>query len=97
MSELFLSIDWDTISDTYWYYGNVKEDKIIDFVSNYLRSKIGSGEDVRDAEENNLYQITIYLDLSRDHFSAGSNCNNYGLREGIIIDFMHRLRDRRDK
>ena len=91
MNELFLSIDWDTITDTYWYHGNIKDERIPDILMEYLRSKIGSGEDHRKAEEHDLYTITIYLDLSCDGFSAGSNCGNNGLREGIIIDFRDRI------
>lgn len=91
MEELVLLIDYDGINDTFCFNGNVKKERIPDLINDFLYLQIGKGEDKRKAEDHDLYTITIYLDLSDDTFSSGSNCGNYGLRDGILMRAVQKL------
>lgn len=64
---------------------NVKRDKVVELLTEFLRGQIGQGADERQATERDRYAIKIRLDLADDQFSSSSDCGNYGLRDGIIM------------
>jgi len=64
---------------------NIREDKIKDILSEYLKTQLGQGEDTRKAEEREDYTIKISLNLSSDTFTTESNTGNRGLVTGIVM------------
>ena len=92
--DLSINIDYDVIGDLFWYETNIKEEELLDVLDDYLRSKMGSGGDNSPIEEHDLYTITIYIDLGFDRFTIGSNCGNKGLREGLVMGFMKRIKEK---
>ncbi len=65
---------------------NLKEDKIDEFLTEYIRFQIGKGEDKSEAKKRDVYNIKIECDLSFDIFSIKSDTGNKGLTTGIIMD-----------
>jgi len=70
---------------------NLKKEKIKDFLSNYLRVSIGSGEDDSKAKVRKEYTIRISCDLSSDTFTTRANTGNNGLTTGIIMHSLNKL------
>jgi len=92
MKDLWVNIDYDLIGNEFWYNTNIKGEYLLEFLEEYIRSKMGTGKDKSRVEKHDLYSIDIYLDLGGDIFSAKSNCGNRSLREGIVIGLVERLR-----
>ena len=93
----YLMIDYDTIGKEYWYSGNIKGEYITEIVSDFLHLQIGKGGDDSERENHDLYQINLKLDLSSDTYTTSSNCGNKGLREGILMYFLQKLREEGEK
>ena len=67
---------------------NMSKAGIIETVETYIHGSIGSGEDLREAENHEVYEIEIQVDLSEDIFRVTSNCNNDGLVLGILMTIL---------
>jgi len=92
MSDITLLIDFDFIGTEFWLGGNVKPSRIKGLVEDYLRTQMGQGEDPTEANEIDCYEIDISVDLSHDIFKCRHNCGNKGLREGILLYLLKKLR-----
>lgn len=88
MSDLVIRLKYDIQNDKFDITSNVKEKSIPNIVANFLRSQIGSGEDNREANKLDNYNITIELNLESDTFKVTDNCGNKGLRDGILLRFL---------
>lgn len=64
---------------------NIKEDQIVEVLSEYVRSQIGAGEDSREPNRHKEFNIRIELDLADDTFSTESNTGNKGLTTGLVM------------
>ena len=96
-AELFMTITLDFPTNRLSYKGNVKEEQVKDLVSKFLRLQIGKGADDSKTNEIDLYEITIFLDLSFDNFSCKHNCGNLGLRDGILMSFLNKWKPKKVK
>lgn len=85
---LKLRINYNIADDTFDYISNIKSDQIKKIVSEFLRTQLGKGEDLSEADKRDCYSIEIHLDLSYDCFSVSHNCGNKGLRDGILMEFI---------
>ena len=90
MSKPFIELKYDIKKDEFSVNSDMKKDKIADIVSEFIRSQMGKGEDRTEANILDIYKITMYLDLSSDVFRCSHNCENLGLRDGILLDFIRR-------
>lgn len=62
-------------------------------LEDFLRRQIGSGEDPDPLVERDEYNIAIQLDLDEDVFYHEHDCGNKGLRDGIMIDVLRRIKN----
>lgn len=67
---------------------NMSRSGIMETIETYVHDSIGRGEDLRKAEDHEVYEIKIEVDLSEDIFHVTSNCNNDGLVLGILMTIM---------
>ena len=86
-----IRIDYDINSDVFCYRTNLKPDRVIGAVGNFIRSQMGAGTDATEPNATDLYEIDIDIDLSVDRFTCRHNCGNLGLRDGIMVRFWQKL------
>jgi len=70
---------------------NVKHELVGSMLEEWLRGQMGLGADDREAEDKEIYNIRIDIDLSCDAFTTRSNTGNDGLTCGIVLDVLRRL------
>ncbi len=89
MTDLSLTLDikYDIKRDRFEVGGDVKEEKRVDLVGMFLRSQLGQGLDRNEAEERDVYHITITWHPKDDSISVRSDTGNKGLRDGILWKF----------
>lgn len=83
--DIYTEIAYDINSGIPLIRTNLKEDRIDEFLTDYIRSQIGKGEDKSKADKREVYNIKIECDLSFDIFSIESDTGNKGLAAGIIM------------
>jgi hypothetical protein len=86
--ELYINITFDINKDTYKIDSDIKEEKIKDIISDFLRMQIGKGKDSSPAKQLDEYNISIKIDLTEDVFTCSHNCGNDGLRDGILLNYV---------
>ena len=65
---------------------NIKEERLEDFLLEWLHGQIGQGKDERKARKRRFYEVVVGCDLSFDAFHVQSNTRNDGLTCGIIME-----------
>ncbi len=91
-SVVFIKIMYDSkreviaIGDT-----NIKDERISDFLTDYLTEQIGKGKDERKVVDKDIYEVIVTLDLSEDIFHVNSDTGNDSLTTGIIMGLVARL------
>ena len=70
---------------------DVKDERVAELISDFLREQIGAGADSTPPDERDLYTIHLQLDLDGDVWYCKHDCGNLGLRDGILMDVMRRL------
>jgi len=88
MEDSFLKLKYNINTDKFDIDSNIKLEMQGEIVSNFLRGQIGQGEDNREADKREIYEIALNLDLSCDKYTVLHNCGNKGLRDGILINFL---------
>ena len=88
---IFIEIQHNIKTGAFRHETNLKEDKVADFLCEYLRSQMGKGKDASEPEDHDEYVVRIELDLSDDSFKVKSNTGNKSLREGIVSAFLSQL------
>ena len=92
---LSLKLDYDIEHDLFCYHTNIKNSEISNIIETFLQNQRGKGKDNNEANDIDLYEIDIDLDLTDDTFRIYHNCGNKGLREGILIRFLFLLTEKR--
>lgn len=72
---------------------NAKTELVGELLGEFIRGQIGMGVDESEANQIDVYEIVLGLDLSNDSWGTKQNCGNKGLRDGILIDVMHRIQE----
>ena len=88
---LELYCDYDIFSDIFWFETNMKQENLKDFLLEFLRGEMGKGKDSRKPTDD-LYSIDLRLDMTDDTFYVKDNCNNNGLRDGILLLLVERIK-----
>lgn len=64
---------------------NVRQERVAELLTDWLRAQMrGQGPDEHAAEEREVYQITISVDLTEDTFFTWSDTGNEALTTGIV-------------
>lgn len=64
---------------------NIKEERIEDFLLDWIITEVGKGKDKRETIKRELYEVVIGCDLSFDTFHVQSNTGNDSLTCGIVM------------
>ncbi len=70
---------------------NAKKEAVSEILEAWLSCQIGQGEDSREPNKKDKYEIVIKLDLSNDTFFTNSDTGNKGLTCGLVMDVFSRL------
>lgn len=73
---------------------DIKKEFIIQFMEEFLSRQVGKGEDKTPPNELEEYIIHIQLKLFGDVWYCKHNCGNLGLRDGILMDVVRRLKNK---
>lgn len=92
LEHLTLDITYDMNSEEFSIKSDAKKEAYADLISAFLRLQMGAGEDKSKANEQDVYHITIKWQPHNDVFEASSDTGNKGLREGILLDILDKLR-----
>ena len=71
---------------------NVKDGKVPEVIEEFLRAQMGKGKDSSPPNRLQEFKIRLELDLDGDKFSSSTDTGNLGLRDGILMDIVRRLR-----
>jgi hypothetical protein len=92
---IFIDIEYDISEpDKFKIDGNIADQLYMGLMSDFVRSQIGKGEDTTEPNILDVYHIHIEMDMSTDTFIVRSDTGNKGLRDGILMDILQRLRKR---
>ncbi len=91
-NNLTLIVSYNMSSGKFDIEGDIKKEKQVDLIYEFLRTQIGKGKDDRKATEREIYKIKLRWFPHLDEFSIEDNICNYGLREGILIDVAGKLK-----
>lgn len=81
-------IHYTVANNSFRIEGEISESGLVDAIDTHLRNSMGAGADHREPERREVYQIAVEIDVSTGDIRVGSDCNNNGLREGILLEFM---------
>jgi len=85
---LYINLNYTLASDTFALVTNVADDKIVEVLSDYVRSQMGLGPDTRKANECPVYSISLGINLEKDSFHVSANTGNDSLTLGIIMKYL---------
>jgi len=96
MATLTLTIDF-TIGegaeeDTFVLGGTLKPEAAPEIISNWLRSVMGDGPDGSQHNPLTTYHIELDWDPANDGLICRSNCGNKGLRDGLLMYVLKKLK-----
>lgn len=93
MSKLFIQVKYPIDNPANFEIdSDIKKEKRVDILSEFIRTQLGQGADASDAEEHDVYTIRLVLDLRDDTFTCQHNCGNMGLVTGILMDVLKRMK-----
>jgi hypothetical protein len=93
-SVLTIKLQYNIKTDEFKCETDIKQDKLHEIISDFLRTQMSLGPDKREAKTLDIYEITITLDLAdSDTFHLKSNTGNDGLTTGIIMEYFNRLKE----
>jgi len=89
MHQLTTKLRYTVDQDKFEIQSDLKEERISEVLSDYLRSQMGTGPDENQTRnELPVYEITITLDLENDIYHVTSNTGNQSLTVGIIAHYL---------
>jgi len=89
----FIKMRYIVDKDDYTWETDLKDEKIFDVITDFLRTQMGLGKDTQTPNEFPVYEVEINLDLSDDSFRVKSNTGNNSLMTGIVAHFL----DKKDR
>lgn len=70
---------------------NAKAEAVADLIEDFIHDQIGAGTDRSQANELDVYEIILAIDLSDDSWRIKDDCGNKGLRDGILLAVLGRI------
>ena len=80
-------IEYDIAKNKFTTTSDINEPKEI--VELWLRQQIGAGKDNSPVAQHDVYRIEILCDFSYDKMNCVHNCENKGLRDGILLHYLN--------
>lgn len=72
---------------------NVKREHWEEVLSGFLACQVGAGADATPPRKRAVYTIQIDLDLDDDVYYNKHDCGNKGLRDGLLMATLQKIRD----
>lgn len=91
--DLWFDIYYNLKEDSFRQSGNVSLAGQIEIVEGFLRSQMGRGEDKSPPYRRDEYRIGFKVNLGYDDVRVSDNTGNKGLRCGLLISYLGRLRE----
>jgi len=85
--KLFVAIEFN-MNGKYKITGDVKKEKRIDIISEFVRGQAGKRKDKRKANKKDIYHIKIEWNPDMDVFTCTDDTGNFGLRDGILLTIL---------
>jgi len=95
--DIVIEMAFDMEQETVQIRTNAKRGALVELLTDYVHSQVGTGKDLSPPEERDVYNITIGVELDDDSWGSSHNCGNKGLREGIVMQVINLLEHHPDK
>jgi len=92
MKLLYVNIVYNVQTDEFTFESNMKPEHRAEVLADFLRAQIGGGKDNAPPIERQEYHVRLTLDLTDDTFRVTHDCGNLGLRDGLLLHAMERLK-----
>jgi hypothetical protein len=89
-NDLFIELKFNIKDTKFTTKTNIKKEYINEIISNFLSDEVGKGEDNRKANIKDIYTIKLFVTLTNDVYTCEDDCNNFGLRDGILLQYLHK-------
>ncbi|MBU2589321.1 MAG: hypothetical protein KKA65_04145 [Nanoarchaeota archaeon] len=89
--DLVMDITYYSKDGSFKILGNVEKKDQLNILSNFLRTQICKGYEIKKANEFDAYHISLKFDSSEDRYEVSDNTGNKGLRDGILMYIMAKL------
>jgi len=70
---------------------NARDEAVSELLTDFIHHQVGAGKDPSEANDLDVYEIELGIDLSDDSWRTRHNCGNKGLRDGILMDVVRRI------
>jgi hypothetical protein len=98
LDHLTLRIEYDIVNrGTFKIKGDVKKEKYIDIINDFLSVQVGKRKDKRKTNKQDIYTIFIDWCPYTDKFVCYSDTGNDRLRDGILMDVIKKIDTSYDK
>lgn len=89
MHKVTTKLRYTVDTDKFEIQSDLKEDRISEVLSDYLRSQMGTGSNGNQTRnELPVYEIVLTLNLLEDTYTVTSNTGNTSLTIGLIAHFL---------
>ena len=95
--DITIEIDFDINGQTAQIKTNAKREAVLELMTDYIHSQIGTGKDTSPPENRDVYKIILGVELAEDSWGSYHNCGNKGLRDGIVMKVLHLVEMSPDK
>ena len=90
--DIYLKVDYPVDEpEKFRIETNAKAEAVADLIEDFLYGQVGAGVDRSQANEFDVYEIILGIDLSDDSWGTKDNCGNKGLRDGILYAVLGRI------
>jgi len=93
----YLNIEHVLADDQYNVSTDLNSSGVVSCLQTFLQMQIGQGADKRKPNEKLSYCIKLRVDLTDDTFYVTDDCNNHGLRDGILMCLLKKISDKSNK
>jgi len=90
MTQLYLEVKYFVKDNKFKISGNFSQEGLKDIIEEFLRLQIGQGADLTPPRDLDVYTIRLSWFPENDGITVVSNTGNKGLRDGILMEVLHR-------
>ncbi len=92
---LYMNIEYNIKTDEYKVSGTINDEGKISILEAFLSTQVGQGADNREPNIKDVYHIKIKWYPENYRFVSESNVGNFGLRDGILLDYLKKIKSPR--
>lgn len=89
-------IKYNLKEHTFLVKSEVKKESVPEVIENWLRSQIGKGKDESKPRKQDVYTITLTIDLEDDSFEITTDTGNKSLTTGILMELNSAIHNKKD-